>query len=107
MHGPQEVESKSLTNKRPISHLHTMSDTDNQLRVIKRGCDELIVEAELREKLKSGRPLRVKLGLDPTAPDLHPGHTVEINNLRQFQDLAHHVQFLIRVFTGMIGDHGG
>jgi len=62
---------KSLTNKRPISHLHTMSDIDNQLKVIRRGCDELIVEAELREKLKSGRPLRVKLGLDPTAPDLH------------------------------------
>jgi len=84
-----------------------MSDIDYQLRVIKRGCDELIVEAELREKLKSGRPLRVKLGLDPTAPDLHLGHTVVINKLRQFQDLGHHVQFLIGDFTGMIGDPSG
>ncbi len=84
-----------------------MSDIDQQLSVIKRGCDELIVEAELREKLKSGRPLRVKLGLDPTAPDLHLGHTVVINKLRQFQDLGHHVQFLIGDFTGMIGDPSG
>ena len=84
-----------------------MSDIDRQLRVIKRGCDELIVEAELREKLESGRPLRVKLGLDPTAPDLHLGHTVVINKLRQFQDLGHHVQFLIGDFTGMIGDPSG
>src|SRR5881397_168483 len=84
-----------------------MSDIDHQLKVIKRGCDELIVEAELREKLKSGRPLRVKLGLDPTAPDLHLGHTVVINKLRQFQDLGHHVQFLIGDFTGMIGDPSG
>ena len=84
-----------------------MSDIDHQLRVIKRGCDELIVEAELREKLKSGQPLRVKLGLDPTAPDLHLGHTVVINKLRQFQDLGHHVQFLIGDFTGMIGDPSG
>ena len=84
-----------------------MSDIDHQLRVIKRGCDELIVEAELRERLKSGRPLRVKLGLDPTAPDLHLGHTVVINKLRQFQDLGHHVQFLIGDFTGMIGDPSG
>jgi len=84
-----------------------MSDIDNQLKVIRRGCDELIVEAELREKLKSGRPLRVKLGLDPTAPDLHLGHTVVINKLRQFQDLGHHVQFLIGDFTGMIGDPSG
>ena len=84
-----------------------MSDIDHQLRVIKRGCDELIVEAELRGKLKSGLPLRVKLGLDPTAPDLHLGHTVVINKLRQFQDLGHHVQFLIGDFTGMIGDPSG
>src|ERR1700716_4602851 len=84
-----------------------MSDIDRQLRVIRRGCDELIVEAELRKRLKSGRPLRVKLGLDPTAPDLHLGHTVVINKLRQFQDLGHHVQFLIGDFTGMIGDPSG
>src|SRR5881275_3033063 len=84
-----------------------MSDIDRQLKVIKRGCDELIVEAELREKLKQGRALRVKLGMDPTAPDLHLGHTVVINKLRQFQDLGHHVQFLIGHFTGMIGDPTG
>jgi tyrosyl-tRNA synthetase len=84
-----------------------MSDPDRQLSLIKRGCDELIVEAELREKLKSGRPLRVKLGMDPTAPDLHLGHTVVIHKLRQFQDLGHHVQFLIGDFTGMIGDPSG
>lgn len=84
-----------------------MDDIDRQLRIIKRGCEELIVEAELREKLKAGRPLRVKLGMDPTAPDLHLGHTVVINKLRQFQDLGHHIQFLIGDFTGMIGDPSG
>jgi tyrosyl-tRNA synthetase len=84
-----------------------MSEIDQQLRIIKRGCDELIVEAELREKIGTGRPLRVKLGMDPTAPDLHLGHTVVINKLRQFQDLGHHVQFLIGDFTGMIGDPSG
>jgi tyrosyl-tRNA synthetase len=84
-----------------------MSDADRQMSVIKRGCDELIVEDELREKLKTARPLRVKLGMDPTAPDLHLGHTVVINKLRQFQDLGHHVQFLIGDFTGMIGDPSG
>ena len=84
-----------------------MSEIDRQLRIIKRGCEELIVEAELRDKLKSGRPLRVKLGMDPTAPDLHLGHTVVINKLRQFQELGHHVQFLIGDFTGMIGDPSG
>ena len=84
-----------------------MSDIEDQLKVIKRGCDELIVEAELREKLRAARPLRVKLGMDPTAPDLHLGHTVVINKLRQFQDLGHQVQFLIGDFTGMIGDPSG
>src|SRR5260370_18794956 len=84
-----------------------MSDITHQLVVIKRGCEELIVEAELRDKLNSGRPLRVKLGMDPTGPDLHLGHTVVINKRRQFQDLGHHVQFLIGDFTGMIGDPSG
>jgi tyrosyl-tRNA synthetase len=84
-----------------------MSDADRQLSVVKRGCDEILVEDELREKLRTGRPLRVKLGMDPTAPDLHLGHTVVINKLRQFQDLGHHVQFLIGDFTGMIGDPSG
>jgi tyrosyl-tRNA synthetase len=84
-----------------------MIDVDHQLAVIKRGCDELLVEEELVRKLKTGRRLRVKLGLDPTAPDLHLGHTVVINKLKHFQDLGHHVQFLIGDFTGMIGDPSG
>jgi len=82
-------------------------DINQQLKVMRRGCDELLVEAELVDKLKLGRPLRIKLGMDPTAPDLHLGHTVVINKLRQFQDLGHHVQFLIGDFTGMIGDPTG
>lgn len=77
------------------------------LNLIKRGSEELLVEAELIEKLKSGRPLRVKAGFDPTAPDLHLGHTVLINKLRHFQQLGHHVMFLIGDFTGMIGDPTG
>lgn len=77
------------------------------LVLIKRGCDELLIEQELVEKLKKGQPLRVKAGFDPTAPDLHLGHTVLLNKLRQFQDLGHHVLFLIGDFTGMIGDPTG
>jgi tyrosyl-tRNA synthetase len=77
------------------------------LALIKRGAEELIVEAELARKLARGKPLRVKLGLDPTAPDLHLGHTVVINKLRHFQELGHQVQFLIGDFTGMIGDPTG
>ena len=77
------------------------------LEVIKRGCGELLVEEELVRKLQTGRRLRIKLGMDPTAPDLHLGHTVVINKLRHFQDLGHHVQFLIGDFTGMIGDPTG
>ncbi len=84
-----------------------MIEINDQLEVIKRGCDELLVEAELIEKLKTGRPLRVKAGFDPTAPDLHVGHTVLINKLRQLQDLGHHILFLIGDFTGMIGDPTG
>ncbi len=84
-----------------------MAALTEQLEIIKRGCDELLVEAELVDKLKSGRPLRVKAGFDPTAPDLHIGHTVLINQLRQMQDLGHHVVFLIGDFTGMIGDPTG
>ena len=79
----------------------------NQLDLIKRGCDELLVESELVEKLKLGRPLRIKAGFDPTAPDLHLGHTVLINKLRHFQELGHQVLFLIGDFTGMIGDPSG
>ncbi len=84
-----------------------MTDVTEALARIKRGCDELIVEEELIRKLKTGRALRIKLGLDPTAPDLHLGHTVVINKLRHFQDLGHQVQFLIGDFTGMIGDPTG
>ena len=82
-------------------------DIDAQLALIKRGADELLLETELVEKLKKGQPLRVKAGFDPTAPDLHLGHTVLINKLRHFQDLGHHVLFLIGDFTGMIGDPTG
>ena len=77
------------------------------LDVIKRGSEEILIESELLDKLKSGRSLRVKAGFDPTAPDLHLGHTVLINKLRQFQDLGHEVLFLIGDFTGMIGDPTG
>jgi len=84
---------------------------DEQLKLIKRGTEEIIVEEELRKKLerslKEGKPLRVKAGFDPTAPDLHLGHTVLIQKLKHFQDLGHHVIFLIGDFTGMIGDPTG
>jgi len=84
-----------------------MTLTAQAIETIRRGCDELIVEEELVKKLATGRKLRVKLGLDPTAPDLHLGHTVVINKLRDFQQLGHQVQFLIGDFTGMIGDPTG
>lgn len=77
------------------------------LNVIKRGVEELLPEAELVKKLEKGQPLRIKAGFDPTAPDLHLGHTVLINKLKQFQDLGHEVLFLIGDFTGMIGDPTG
>jgi tyrosyl-tRNA synthetase len=84
-----------------------MTSVDQQLEIIRRGANELLVESELRAKLAAGRPLRVKAGFDPTAPDLHLGHTVLINKLRQLQDLGHHVLFVIGDFTGMIGDPSG
>ncbi len=84
-----------------------MPSIEDALETIKRGCDELLVEAELVAKLKTGRPLRVKAGFDPTAPDLHLGHTVLLNKLRQLQDLGHQAVFLIGDFTGMIGDPTG
>ena len=84
-----------------------MPSIEDALEVIKRGCDELLVEAELIEKLNSGKPLRVKAGFDPTAPDLHIGHTVLLNKMRQLQDLGHQAVFLIGDFTGMIGDPTG
>ena len=81
------------------------------LEVTKRGCEELLIESEWIQKLaqseKTGKPLRIKLGLDPTAPDIHLGHTVVLNKLRQLQDLGHQVIFLIGDFTSMIGDPSG
>jgi tyrosyl-tRNA synthetase len=84
-----------------------MPSVDESLALIKRGAEEILVEEELVKKLKSGKPLRIKAGFDPTAPDLHLGHTVLINKLRQFQDLGHEILFLIGDFTGMIGDPTG
>lgn len=84
-----------------------MTSVDQQLEIIRRGCDELLVEAELRDTLQTGRPLRVKAGFDPTAPDLHLGHTVLLNKLKHLQNLGHHIIFLIGDFTGMIGDPSG
>src|SRR6185369_12077618 len=75
--------------------------------VIRRGADELILEEDLVRKLARGKPLRVKAGFDPTAPDLHLGHTVLLNKMRQFQELGHHVMFLIGDFTARIGDPTG
>lgn len=83
------------------------SDIHNIVRIIRRGCDELIVEQELVDRLRAGKRLRVKAGFDPTAPDLHLGHTVLLNKMRQLQDLGHHALFLIGDFTGMIGDPTG
>ncbi len=82
-------------------------DVSNTIRELLRGADEIIPVAELEEKLKLGRPLEVKAGFDPTAPDLHLGHTVLINKLRQFQKMGHNVTFLIGDFTGLIGDPTG
>ena len=84
-----------------------MPSVDEALQIIKRGCHELLLEEELKQKLVSGRSLRVKAGFDPTAPDLHLGHTVLLNKMRQLQDLGHEAMFLIGDFTGMIGDPTG
>ncbi|MGA0382784.1 MAG: tyrosine--tRNA ligase [Arenicellales bacterium] len=86
---------------------HSQSDVQQMLAELKRGTDEVLLETELEARLTSGRPLRVKVGFDPTAPDLHLGHTVIINKMRQFQELGHEVVFLIGDFTGMIGDPSG
>ena len=84
-----------------------MTPVDEALQIAKRGCHELLLEEELKQKLQSGRMLRVKAGFDPTAPDLHLGHTVLLNKMRQLQDLGHEAMFLIGDFTGMIGDPSG
>ena len=84
-----------------------MSDVENTIELLKRGTEEILLEDELRDKLKQGKPLRVKCGFDPTAPDIHLGHTVLINKLKEFQDLGHHAILLIGDFTAMIGDPTG
>lgn len=84
-----------------------MTDVKQALELISRGTDEIIKIEDLQKKLESGKTLRIKVGFDPTAPDLHIGHTVIINKMRQFQDLGHEVTFLIGDFTGMIGDPTG
>jgi tyrosyl-tRNA synthetase len=84
-----------------------MTDVSQAFAEIERGAEEILLESELLEKLKTGKPLKIKAGFDPTAPDLHLGHTVLINKLRQFQLLGHEVIFLIGDFTGMIGDPTG
>ncbi|MEW8462000.1 MAG: tyrosine--tRNA ligase, partial [Candidatus Thiodiazotropha endolucinida] len=84
-----------------------MTDVTGSLELIKRGTEEVLPEDLLIKKLQRGKPLKIKAGFDPTAPDLHLGHTVLINKLRQFQELGHEVIFLIGDFTGMIGDPTG
>src|SRR5688500_10370674 len=102
-----EFQKPAKSSKEPAFAKSTMSATEQAIQTIRRGADELIVEEELAKKLASGRKLRIKLGLVPTAPDLHLGHTVVINKLRDFPQLGHQVQFLIGDFTGMIGDPTG
>jgi tyrosyl-tRNA synthetase len=107
MTSPQSTEKASTASK-----LLPLSDAvQHALAVTKRGVDELLIESEFAQKLarseQSGKPLRIKLGLDPTAPDLHLGHTVVLNKMRQLQDLGHTVIFLIGDFTSMIGDPSG
>src|SRR5512145_214505 len=102
-----EFHKPAKSSKEPEVEKIAMSAIRQAMQTIRRGAEELIVEEELKRKLASGRKLRIKLGLDPTAPDLHLGHTVVINKLRDFQNLGHQVQFLIGDFTGMIGDPTG
>ena len=103
--------AKNATTKGALSTLPLSDAVQEALAIAKRGVDELLIEAEFAQKLarseRSGQPLRIKLGLDPTAPDLHLGHTVVLNKLRQLQDLGHQVIFLIGDFTSMIGDPSG
>ena len=84
-----------------------MSDVENTIELLKRGTEEILLDEELRDKLKQDKPLRVKCGFDPTAPDIHLGHTVLINKLKEFQSLGHHAILLIGDFTAMIGDPTG
>src|SRR5579864_8886379 len=84
-----------------------MKSIDQPIDVIRRGAEEILLQDELVERLKTGKPLRIKAGFDPTAPDLHLGHTVLLNKMRQFQQFGHEVIFLIGDFTGLIGDPTG
>lgn len=103
--------TENITTPAPAEELPLTDSVKQALAITKRGCDELIIEAEFAQKLvrseKTGTPLRIKLGLDPTAPDLHLGHTVVLNKMRQLQDLGHVVIFLIGDFTSLIGDPSG
>src|SRR4249920_3547749 len=92
---------------RPLRPDLSMTNLNHALETIGRGAEEILKTEELEARLKLGRPLRIKAGFDPTAPDLHIGHTVLLNKMRQFQDLGHTVIFLIGDFTGMIGDPTG
>ncbi len=103
-HGKVTIFSSFAIEMSNIQDKYAMKEN---LELIKRGIDELLVETELTQKLNKNKPLRIKAGFDPTAPDLHLGHTVLLNKLKQFQDLGHEVQFLIGDFTGMIGDPTG
>ena len=108
---PTAVPNTHDGQKTAVPSLPISDAVRHALEIIKRGVDELLIEAEFAQKLaaseKSGKPLRIKLGLDPTAPDLHLGHTVVLNKMRQLQDLGHTVIFLIGDFTSMIGDPSG
>ena len=98
---------ESLVNRPIIKNREMNADMKDQIAELLRGTSEVLVEAELVKKLSRGKPLRIKAGFDPTAPDLHLGHTVLINKMRQFQAFGHEVTFLIGDFTGMIGDPTG
>src|ERR1700742_3398373 len=84
-----------------------MSSMTESLEIIRRGTEEILLEEDLIERLKTNKPLRIKAGFDPTGPDLHLGHTVLMTKMRQFQDLGHHVVFVVGDFTAMIGDPTG
>src|SRR5438046_3938440 len=84
-----------------------MKTVDEQLEILTQGCDQVVTRDELKKKLEQGRPLRVKLGCDPTAPDLHLGHTVVLRKMRQFQDLGHKAVLIIGDYTARIGDPSG
>jgi tyrosyl-tRNA synthetase len=101
------LQRPQFLNKRPTPFMSDLHDLDAAMGILRRGADEILKPEELEARLKLGRPLRIKAGFDPTAPDLHLGHTVLLNKMRQFQDLGHQVIFLIGDFTGMIGDPTG